>query len=111
MEKKDDVIGLRNTFSRTFKNELPVNIERVNKSLQMTRAKLGVMPVSQILPDDLTDTVCEAWPKIRRVVNALLKFSWLIPGASGIAPMVKAFLTALDKTIIPIICGTQPPEA
>lgn len=96
-------------FNRVYQSELPVNVERVNKAVNRAHAQMALMTQPALASiDDVSSTVCDAWPKIRKVINLAMKFSWLIPGASAIAPMVKAFLTAVEKVLMPSLCGTKP---
>lgn len=101
-----------NEFIRVYESELPVNVERVNKSLKSAQAKAGVQPLATLAVSTVSDTVCTAWPMIRKLINTVLKYSWIlnflgkdIQDLLTHAPEVKAFLTAIDKTVMPAVCG------
>lgn len=52
-------------------------------------------------------TFCTAWPKVRQMINVGLKFAAWVPGYSSQIAMAKAWLTAFNDEIVPVICGPE----
>ncbi len=66
-------------------------------------AAMGLMSPTSALSGGF----CDNWPKIEGTLNAILAIpfiGWFVPGFATFAPMIKAFLTAADQTLLPAIC-------
>jgi hypothetical protein len=50
---------------------------------------------------------CAAWPQVKKFLNiAIMAASWW-PGTAAVAKMAQAAITAIDKVVVPNICGTS----
>jgi hypothetical protein len=93
-------------FNAAFAAALP---EHTEKQVAKAEKKLAGAPgfAGLALPSPETiaagqATFCAAWPEVRGTINTVLNMvGWLMPGATA---KVKAFLTAFDATIVPVIC-------
>ncbi len=69
----------------------------------MTKVGFAGIPGTQGIDAGLL-TFCKAWTKVRPLFNAGLKMAAWVPGMSQYVGLAKAFLTALDTEIIPVVC-------
>lgn len=54
--------------------------------------------------DNILVTFCGAWPKVRSMLNVALKFAAWVPGYGPQIDIAKAWLTAFNDEIVPMIC-------
>lgn len=56
--------------------------------------------------DDIADTFCQAWPVAMGFFNWAFMFARWVPGLGSMAVMAKGVITAIDQTVVPMVCKT-----
>lgn len=54
----------------------------------------------------LETTFCGAWPKVRPILMQGIRLMAWVPSMAGPAAMARSAIHAIDKVIVPAICGT-----
>lgn len=94
-------------FEAAYKAALPAEVEKVKERVA---AKTAGMAEPAMLFDTKAVSLgsfCDQWPKVRGFFRmAISAVGWFMPGP---AAMAKAFLTAFESTVLPVVCPTKPP--
>lgn len=90
---------LAKQFAAAYTAALPGRLEDIKEKAEvhpnMTLAGLDL--------GDAKNTICDAWPGVKKMLKwALRAAAWFFPTETAQA---KAIIDALEKTIIPAVCG------
>lgn len=106
MTTADTQIDLH-AFEAAFKDALPEHLqEQTARAKAKTDQFAGTMPAAGLLslPDINVGGFCKQWPKVKGFIDmAVTALGWFQPST---AATVKAFVTAFEKTILPVVCPT-----
>lgn len=92
-------------FEAAYQAALPGHLETMAAKSADKSAKLGLMGMDDL--QNIEASFCTSWPKIRGFLNMAIGMAGWLPQVAGIAAQAKAVLTAMDKTIVPSLCGTS----
>lgn len=95
-------------FQKAFQEALPGHVANMKAKAEAASAG-GMAPKSASLADlgNVTDTFCSSWDRIAGFLNMAVKgLGWFYPKE---AAMAKAFLAAVRKTVVPMLCGKPAP--
>lgn len=95
-------------FEAAYKAALPAEVEKV-------KARVASKTAGMAEPAMLFDTkaislgsFCQQWTKVRGFLTiAISAVGWFMPGP---AAMAKAFITAFESTVLPVVCPVPPAE-
>jgi hypothetical protein len=80
-------------FAKAYEEALPAHAEAI-------AAKAGLLNL-----EDVGGTFCEGWDRIAGFLNMAVRALGLFRPKE--AAMAKAFLAAVRKTVVPILCGKE----
>lgn len=99
-EKKSSGINVAK-LNETYRRATGQQKDVIRPKVEETQALLG-FDFGQV--DDIADTFCDAWTKVRPWLKTLFKMAAWMPGAGQYVVMAKAVIAAIDENIIPLVC-------
>lgn len=95
------------SFERAYQDALPDHVNEINDKVKAKNASFALSASGVDLKSVNIGTFCTNWPKIKGFLQtAIAAVGWFMPTQ---AAMAKAFLTALDTAVIPLVCPAVPP--
>lgn len=98
------------TFEQAYQAALPgaakVMTEKVkDKKSKGLPVEAAMSEISTLSASAVQETFCKNWPKIKSFLNfAIGAVGFFMPGP---AAMAKAFISAMESTIIPVVCPVK----
>lgn len=95
-------------FNRAYQEALPGHVEKMKAKAEAAVAA-GVVPKASLADlGAVTDTFCSSWDRISGFINMAVRIFGMFRPTE--AAMAKAFLAAVRKTVVPMLCGKPAGE-